>query len=102
MAYEISFLSANVAIVHGVTDGTADTALDTLPPNPWEDTQVDVIVTGNGCYVEDDGTAAPRASGILAATIDIRSNQTGKFFVARVIKLTSGEGHVRDHSSVTT
>lgn len=102
MAMEISFLPGNVAVVHGVTDGSANTALATLPPNPWGNTQVFVMAFGEGVYVEDDGSLAPRQSGVLANTIDIRSSVVSAYFVAVVLQLTSGEGLVRDHSAVTT
>jgi hypothetical protein len=102
MAFEIKFIGDNVAVVHGVTDGSADTALATLPPNPWSDTQVFPMVFGEGCYVEDDGTVAPRVLGALKNTIDIRSTLTSKFFVCLVIRLGAGEGLVRDHSAITT
>ena len=102
MAFEINFLTQNVAVVHGVTDGTGDTALDTLPPNPWGHTQVFALVTGDRTYVVDDGSVAPRQSGITATTIDIRSSATSKFFICLVVQLTSGEGLVRDHSAITT
>lgn len=102
MAFEINFLGDNHAVVHGVTDGSADTALATLPPNPWNDPQVGCIPVGEGVYIEDDGTVAPRQSGVIKATIDVRSTLTSKFYVVHVFKLGSGEGLVRDHSSVTT
>ena len=102
MAFEVNMLSDNLGIVHGVSDGTADTALATLPPNPHNDAQVACIIQGEGMYIEDDGSVAPRQSGVLKATIDIRSTLTGKYFVCWVFKLGSGEGLVRDHSAVTT
>ena len=102
MAFEINFLGDNLAIVHGVTDDSANTALSTLPPNPCEDQQVFALAVGEGVYVEDAGTAAPRQSGVVAATIDVRSTVASAYFVCLAFKLASGEGHVRDHSSVTT
>jgi hypothetical protein len=102
MAFEINFLAHNVALVHGVTDGTGDTALTTLPPNPFNDARVFAMVFGEGCYVEDANSDKPEQSGVLAATIDIRSSAASKSFKCLVIRLTSGEGLVRDHSSVTT
>jgi hypothetical protein len=103
MAYEINFLGDNHATVHGVCDGTADTALATLPPNPWNDAQIACMSEGEGVYVEDDGSVAPRQSGALQATIDVRSSVAGgKFFVVHCFKLGSGEGNVRDHSAITT
>lgn len=102
MAYEINFIGDNHAIVHGVTDGTADTALATLPPNPWNDSQIGCIPVGEGVYIEDDGSVAPRQSGVIQATIDVRSTLTGKFFIVHCFKLGMGEGNVRDHSAITT
>lgn len=102
MAFEINFLGDNIAVVHGRCDGTKDTALDTLPPNPFQNANVFAWALGEGAYVEDDGSLAPRQSGVLAATIDIRSRVAAKFYLCVVIKLTSGEGMVRDHSAITT
>ena len=102
MAFEINFFTANIAMVHGVTDGSADTALATLPPNPWNDSRVFAMVFGEGVYVEDTQSGQPEQSGVLAASIDIRSSATSAPFKCLVIKLTSGEGHVRDHSAIIT
>jgi len=102
MAFEVNFLPGNVAVVHGVTDDTANTALATLPPNPWDDKQVIAFAVGEGVYVEDDGSVAPHQLGVLKATIDVRATVVSAYFVCIVIKLTSGEGLVRDHSGTTT
>jgi len=102
MAFEINFLTHNVAMVHGVTDDSADTALATLPPNPWGHTQIYAMTEGEGVYVEDTNSDEPRQSGVVAATIDIRSSVTSAPFKCLVIQLSSGEGFVRDHSAVTT
>ena len=102
MAFEINFLAANIAMVHGVTDGTADTALATLPPNPFNDARVFAIALGEGVYVEDTNSNKPEQLGVLKATIDIRSSAQSKSFKCIVIRLTSGEGNVRDHSAITT
>lgn len=104
MAFEVKFIGDNIAVVHGVTDGTGDTALATLPPNPWNNTQVFAMAFGGagGVYVVDDGSVAPRQSGVVAATIDIRSTEASEFFVCIVLQLGAGEGLVRDHSAITT
>jgi hypothetical protein len=102
MAFEINYFTANIALVHGVTDGSANTALDNLAPNPWQDARVFAEVEGKGCYVEDINSDKPEQSGVLAATIDVRSSVASASFKCKVTKLTSGEGHVRDHSTITT
>ena len=102
MAFEINFLTQNIALVHGVTDGSTDTALATLPPNPFGHTKVFAMVFGEGCYVEDTNSDKPEQSGVAASTIDIRSTVASKSFKCLVVQLTSGEGLVRDHSAVTT
>ena len=102
MAFEINFLAHNVALVHGVTDGSADTALATLPPNPFNNAKVFAMVFGEGCYVEDSNSDKPEQSGVIAATIDVRSTLTSKSFKCLVVQVTSGVGLVRDHSAITT
>lgn len=102
MAFEIKFLPGNIAVVHGVTDDSANEALATKPPNPWQDANCFALAVGEGVYVEDDGSVAPKQSGVAAATIDVRSTVVSAYFVCLVIKLTSGEGLVRDHSATTT
>ena len=102
MAFEMNFLAANIAMVHGVTDDSANTALATLPPNPFQDLRVFAIPLGEGVYVEDSNSDKPEQSGVLAATIDIRSSNASASFKCIVIRLTSGEGLVRDHSDVTS
>jgi hypothetical protein len=98
--------SENIAIIVGVTDsGGANLALGTLAPNPHlGNRNVVVLVEGEGCYVEDDGTDRPRQSGVSSdgTTIDIRSSVTSAAFVALVIALGPGEAHTVDHSAVTT
>ena len=98
--------SENIAVIVGVTDGdAANTALSTLAPNPHlGNRNVVVLVEGEGCYVEDDGTDRPRQSGVSAdgTTIDIRSSVTSAAFVAIVIALGPGDAHTVDHSAVTT
>ena len=95
--------SENIAIAHGVTDGTANTALATLCPNPFlGNPNVMCIPVGEGVYIEDDGSVAPRISGVLGASIDVRSTLTGKYFVIIVIALGPGHAQTVDHSAVTT
>jgi len=102
MAFEVNMLPQNIAIVHGVTDGSTDTALATLPPNPFGHTEVLAVALGEGVYVEDTDADDPHQTGVVAATIDIRSTVASANFVCVCIQLTSGEGDVRDHSAVTT
>ena len=97
--------SENIAFIMGVTDGSANTALATLCPNPHlGNRNVLVEVQGEGCYVEDDGTDRPRQSGVSAdgTTIDIRSSVTSAAFIAKVTALGPGNAHIVDHSAVTT
>ena len=70
----IDFGHFDCIVLTGSTSASADTALGTLPVNPFNRVDVWAIpISGAGVYIEDDGTHAYRASGILAATIDIRS-----------------------------
>ena len=94
--------SENIAIVHGVTDGSADTSLSTPPANPFGHTEVMCIPIGEGVYIEDDGSKAPLISGVTASTIDIKSTLTSKYYVIIVINLGPGHCHTIDHSGTTT
>jgi hypothetical protein len=95
--------SENIRFIRGVTDGTADTALATLCPNPFlNNPNVFVEIFGEGVYVEDDGSDTAKQSGITATTIDVRSTLTSKRFVGKVTALGPGGGHLVDHSAVTT
>lgn len=102
MAFEINFLTQNIALVHGVTDGSTNTALGTLPPNPFNNAQVFAMAFGEGVYVEDTQSDKPEQSGVVAATIDVRSSVASAPFKCLVVQTTSGEGLVRDHSGTTT
>ena len=102
MAYEPIFLGDNIAIVHGVTDDSADTGLSTLPPNPWESTEVRALAFGEGVYGEDTDADDPHQTGVTASTIDVRSTIASKNFVCVCVKLGSCEGLVLDHSGTTT
>ena len=102
MAFEINFLTHNIALVHGVTDGSVNTELATLPPNPWGHTQVYATAEGPGVYIQDTNSDKPEQSGVTADNIDIRSTIASKTFKCLVIQLSSGEGFVRDHSAFTT
>ena len=73
-------------VIKGTTHGTADTVLATLTVNPYNRLDVWVIpLSGAGVYIEDDGVHAFRPSGILAATIDVRSTNTSEPFKMLVI-----------------
>lgn len=89
-------------VVHGVTDGSVDTALATLPPNPHNSTRVTVLVNGKGCYVYSSVTTAARPDGITRTTIDIRSTAASQPFHAYVFPNGPSNIRTRDHSSVTT
>jgi hypothetical protein len=92
----------NIAVIYGVTDGSVDTALATLPPNPFPHTRVMVIPVGEGVYVENTTTNGPLFSGITTTTIDVRSSAAAKAFKVIVIALGAGTSLTRDHSAVTT
>lgn len=94
--------SENIAVVVGVTDGSANTNLSTKPPNPFGHVQVLAIPMGEGVYVEDDGSVRPRQSGVEATTIDVRSSTTSAAFVCLCVALGPGEALTRDHSGTTT
>ena len=103
MAFEINFLTQNIALVHGVTDGTpGNTLADGKPPNPFNNAQVFAMAFGEGVYVEDTQSNKPEQSGVTAATIDVRSSAVSAPFKCLVVQTTSGEGLVRDHSGITT
>jgi hypothetical protein len=92
----------NIAVIMGVTDGTADTALSTLALNPFKTTNVLCIPIGEGCYIEDDGSVRPRQSSTTATGIDVRSSATAKAYIVLVIHLGGGKAMTVDHSGTTT
>lgn len=93
---------ANAEFVVGVTDDTANTALATLPPNPIKHEKCLAIAIGEGCYVEDAGTAKPFQTGVTATTVDVRSSATSARFILIVIDLSAFDFMEYDHSAVTT
>lgn len=64
------------AAIKVTTAGSADTALGTLPNNPFEHSRViPICVSGEGVYIEDDDSESdPFLSGITTDGVDIRSS----------------------------
>ena len=80
------FSHMDCIVVSGTTHGSADTVLATLTVNPYNRADVWALpLSGAGVYIEDDGSSTHAPSGILAATIDVRSTNTSEPFKILVI-----------------
>ena len=78
-------------VLRGTTSSSADTALGTLPTNPAG--RADVYawpISGAGVYIEDSGADNTWVSGILAASIDVRSTNTSEPFKV-IVAVVGGE-----------
>lgn len=95
----------HAAVLMGVTDPSVDTALATLCPNPFGHSRVlPLLLSGEGVYIEDDGTVRPGLSGIVDATVDVRSSVASAAFVVILVDLQHRWGALfpTDHSATTT
>jgi len=93
----------HLAVVVGVTDDSADTALATLAANPFgHDRVIPICVQGEGVYIEDAGSSRPLLSGIAATTIDVRSSVTSAAFFVVLADVSGRDLFEVDHSAVTT
>ncbi len=74
----------------GTTHGTANTTMATNPTLPWNKARDILVLTKDqGVYVYDDGTVAPKKSGVSASgrTIDVRSNSTSVAFEVYALRV---------------
>lgn len=67
-------------IMYGTTSGSANT--QSLSVNPLNRSDVWVEIISGDAYVYDDNSTTRKPSGVLKATIDIRSGQTSMAFKA--------------------